>query len=76
MKALISFIAISFLICLLTVTILCIWNFTFINWQVLAQVVNTTCAVSGSLFVIWLFCGILLNGKYREWSEESPTNRG
>lgn len=73
MKTLISFIAISFIICLLTVAILCIWNFSFINWQVLAQVANTTCAVSGSLFVIWLFCGILLDGKYRERNEQSHT---
>jgi hypothetical protein len=60
MKTLLGFIAITILICLLTVTIFCIWNFSFVNWQLVAQVVNTTCAVSGTLFVVWLCCRILL----------------
>ncbi|WP_217794326.1 hypothetical protein [Pinibacter aurantiacus] len=58
MKTLIGFIAISIIICLLTVTIFCLWNFSFVNWQLVSQVVNTTCAVSGSLFIVWLCCRV------------------
>lgn len=56
MKTLIGFVAISIIICLLTVTIFCLWNFSFVNWQLVSQVVNTTSAVSGSIFIVWLCC--------------------
>jgi hypothetical protein len=60
MKTIIGFIVITIMICLLTVTIFCIWNFSFVNWQLVSQVVNTTCVVSGTLFIAWLCCRIFL----------------
>ncbi|MDH7464356.1 hypothetical protein QEG73_23865 [Chitinophagaceae bacterium 26-R-25] len=73
MKTLIGFIAISIIICLLTVTIFCFLNFAFVNWQLVSQVVNTTCAVSGSLFVVWLCCRILVTERRIEARDENRT---